>query len=181
MSSRWPAMRRPPSETFVSPTKPSSGWLPRLRSRQWQLSWGGRCVRRGATTRPRDSPRSARSSLIRDNVAAQMLWRTTRSKTLARRQRLEEAESLARQACEITEETDALNSQGLLLTMLAEASSPRRPWKGGGATSRRGDSSSSSRNRTSSPPQAFERTSANLSKKQARLDELALPLRITGG
>ena len=55
-----------------------------------------------------------------DNVAAQMLWRTTRSKAPTRRQRLEEAESLARQACEITEETDALNSQGLSLTTLAE-------------------------------------------------------------
>src|SRR5262245_57813328 len=55
-----------------------------------------------------------------DNVAAQMLWRTTRSKALARRQHLEEAESLARQACEITETTDALNSQGLSLTTLAE-------------------------------------------------------------
>jgi class 3 adenylate cyclase/tetratricopeptide (TPR) repeat protein len=55
-----------------------------------------------------------------DDVAAQMLWRTTRSKVLARRQHLEEAESLARQACEITEETDALNSQGLSLTTLAE-------------------------------------------------------------
>jgi class 3 adenylate cyclase/tetratricopeptide (TPR) repeat protein len=55
-----------------------------------------------------------------DDVAAQMLWRTTRSKALARRQHLEEAESLARQACEITEETDALNSQGLCLTTLAE-------------------------------------------------------------
>jgi tetratricopeptide (TPR) repeat protein len=55
-----------------------------------------------------------------DNVAAQMLWRTTRSKALARRQHLEEAESLARQACEITEQTDALNSQGLSLTTLAE-------------------------------------------------------------
>jgi class 3 adenylate cyclase/tetratricopeptide (TPR) repeat protein len=55
-----------------------------------------------------------------DDVAAQMLWRTTRAKVLARRQRLEEAESLARQACEITENTDALNSQGLCLTTLAE-------------------------------------------------------------
>ena len=55
-----------------------------------------------------------------DNVAAQMMWRTTLSKALARRQHLEEAESLARQACEITEETDALNSQGLSLTTLAE-------------------------------------------------------------
>jgi tetratricopeptide (TPR) repeat protein len=55
-----------------------------------------------------------------DDVAAQMLWRTTRSKVLARRQHLEEAESLARQACEITEITDALNSQGLSLTTLAE-------------------------------------------------------------
>ncbi len=55
-----------------------------------------------------------------DDVAAQMLWRVTRSKVLARRQHLEEAESLARQACEITEKTDALNSQGLSLTTLAE-------------------------------------------------------------
>jgi tetratricopeptide (TPR) repeat protein len=49
-----------------------------------------------------------------------MLWRTTRAKVLARRQHLEEAESLARQAREITEKTDALNSQGLSLTTLAE-------------------------------------------------------------
>jgi tetratricopeptide (TPR) repeat protein len=55
-----------------------------------------------------------------DDVAAQMLWRTTRSKALARQQHLEEAESLARQACEITEKTDAPNSQGLCLTTLAE-------------------------------------------------------------
>jgi class 3 adenylate cyclase/tetratricopeptide (TPR) repeat protein len=55
-----------------------------------------------------------------DDVAAQMLWRTTRAKVLARRQHLEEAESLARQAREITEKTDALNSQGLSLTTLAE-------------------------------------------------------------
>jgi class 3 adenylate cyclase/tetratricopeptide (TPR) repeat protein len=55
-----------------------------------------------------------------DDVAAQMLWRTTRAKVLARRQHLEEAESLARQAHEITEKTDALNSQGLSLTTLAE-------------------------------------------------------------
>ena len=55
-----------------------------------------------------------------DDVAAQMLWRLTRSKVLARRQHLEEAEILARQACEITEKTDALNSQGLSLTTLAE-------------------------------------------------------------
>ena len=54
------------------------------------------------------------------DVAAQMLWRTTRAKVLVRRQQLEEAESLARQACEITENTDALNSQGLCLTTLAE-------------------------------------------------------------
>jgi class 3 adenylate cyclase/tetratricopeptide (TPR) repeat protein len=56
----------------------------------------------------------------RDDVAAQMLWRTTRAKILARRQDLEEAESLARQAHEITERTDALNSRGLCLTTLAE-------------------------------------------------------------
>jgi class 3 adenylate cyclase/tetratricopeptide (TPR) repeat protein len=55
-----------------------------------------------------------------DDVAAQMLWRTTRAKVLARRRRLEEAENLARQACEITEKTDALNGQGLSLTTLAE-------------------------------------------------------------
>jgi len=55
-----------------------------------------------------------------DDVAAQMLWRTTRAKVLARRQHPEEAESLARQAREITEKTDALNSQGLSLTTLAE-------------------------------------------------------------
>jgi class 3 adenylate cyclase/tetratricopeptide (TPR) repeat protein len=55
-----------------------------------------------------------------DDVAAQMLWRTTRAKVLASRQHLEEAESLARQAREITEKTDALNSQGLSLTTLAE-------------------------------------------------------------
>jgi tetratricopeptide (TPR) repeat protein len=55
-----------------------------------------------------------------DDVAAQMLWRTTRAKVLARRQHLEEAESLARQAREITEKTDSLNSQGLSLTTLAE-------------------------------------------------------------
>jgi tetratricopeptide (TPR) repeat protein len=55
-----------------------------------------------------------------DDVAAQMLWRTTRARVLARRQHLEEAESLARQACEITEKTDALNSQGLSHTTLAE-------------------------------------------------------------
>jgi tetratricopeptide (TPR) repeat protein len=55
-----------------------------------------------------------------DDVAAQMLWRTTRAKVLARRQLLEEAESLARQAREITEKTDALNSRGLSLTTLAE-------------------------------------------------------------
>jgi tetratricopeptide (TPR) repeat protein len=55
-----------------------------------------------------------------DDVAAQMLWRTTRAKVLARRQLLEEAESLARQAREITERTDALNSRGLSLTTLAE-------------------------------------------------------------
>jgi class 3 adenylate cyclase/tetratricopeptide (TPR) repeat protein len=55
-----------------------------------------------------------------DDVAAQMLWRTTRSKALARRQHFEEAEGLARQACEITEKTDAPNSQGLSLTTLAE-------------------------------------------------------------
>ena len=55
-----------------------------------------------------------------DDVAAQMLWRLTRSKVLARRQHLEEAENLARQACEITERTDALNSQGLSLATLAE-------------------------------------------------------------
>jgi tetratricopeptide (TPR) repeat protein len=55
-----------------------------------------------------------------DDVAAQMLWRTTRAKVLARRQLLEEAESLAHQAREITEKTDALNSRGLSLTTLAE-------------------------------------------------------------
>jgi class 3 adenylate cyclase/tetratricopeptide (TPR) repeat protein len=55
-----------------------------------------------------------------DDVAAQMLWRTTHAKVLVRRQHLEEAESLARQAREITEKTDSLNSQGLSLTTLAE-------------------------------------------------------------
>jgi class 3 adenylate cyclase/tetratricopeptide (TPR) repeat protein len=55
-----------------------------------------------------------------DDVAAQMLWRTTRAKVLASRQQLEEAESLAGKAREITEKTDALNSRGLSLTTLAE-------------------------------------------------------------
>jgi tetratricopeptide (TPR) repeat protein len=55
-----------------------------------------------------------------DDVAAQMLWRTTRAKVLARRKDFDEAERLARQALEITEKTDALNSQGLSLTTLAE-------------------------------------------------------------
>jgi tetratricopeptide (TPR) repeat protein len=55
-----------------------------------------------------------------DDVAAQMLWRTTRAKVLASRQHLVEAESLAGKAREITEKTDALNSRGLSLTTLAE-------------------------------------------------------------
>jgi hypothetical protein len=77
-------------------------------------------VPESATTRPRDFALLSQELANSDDVAAQMLWCTTRAKVLATRQLLEVAESLARQTRVITEETDALNSQGLSLTTLAE-------------------------------------------------------------
>ena len=56
----------------------------------------------------------------RDDVHAQVLWRTARAKVCARRGELRLAEALAREAIQLAEETDLLNTQADALFDLAE-------------------------------------------------------------
>jgi ATP/maltotriose-dependent transcriptional regulator MalT len=55
-----------------------------------------------------------------DDVASQIAWRSTRAKVLARRGAFPQAESLARQALALAEETDFLNMHADVLIALAE-------------------------------------------------------------
>ena len=55
-----------------------------------------------------------------DDVFSQMLWRSSRAKILARQGSLEQAEALAREAVEIGETTDLLNTRADTLVDLAE-------------------------------------------------------------
>jgi tetratricopeptide (TPR) repeat protein len=55
-----------------------------------------------------------------DDVWAQVAWRAARSKILARRGELEEAERLAREAVELIAPTDALNMRAHALGSLAQ-------------------------------------------------------------
>jgi ATP/maltotriose-dependent transcriptional regulator MalT len=55
-----------------------------------------------------------------DDVASQIAWRSTRARILARRGAFPQAESLARQALALAEETDFLNMHADVLMALAE-------------------------------------------------------------
>jgi hypothetical protein len=55
-----------------------------------------------------------------DDAITQMLWRQVRAKLLARRDELEEAERLAREAVAIGDDTDMISSQGDSRIDLAE-------------------------------------------------------------
>jgi class 3 adenylate cyclase/tetratricopeptide (TPR) repeat protein len=55
-----------------------------------------------------------------DDAITQMLWRQVRSKVLARRGKVDEAERLAREAVAVSEKTDFLNEQGDVYADLAE-------------------------------------------------------------
>ncbi len=55
-----------------------------------------------------------------DDITSQMLWRTARGLVLARRGRVREAESMAREAWRLVERTDYLDFQGDALMDLAE-------------------------------------------------------------
>jgi tetratricopeptide (TPR) repeat protein len=55
-----------------------------------------------------------------DDVASHIAWRSTRARILARRAAFPQAESLARQALRLTEETDFLNMHADVLIALAE-------------------------------------------------------------
>ncbi len=55
-----------------------------------------------------------------EDIFSQVLWRSGRAKIRARRGELAEAESLAREAVELAEKTDLLNTQGDTLADLAE-------------------------------------------------------------
>jgi class 3 adenylate cyclase/tetratricopeptide (TPR) repeat protein len=55
-----------------------------------------------------------------DDAMTQMLWRQVRSKVLARRGNVDEAERLAREAVAVSEKTDFLNAQGDVYADLAE-------------------------------------------------------------
>jgi predicted ATPase/class 3 adenylate cyclase len=56
----------------------------------------------------------------RRDVASQIGWRTIRARVLARQGSLQDAEDLAREALELAERTDNLNSQGTALLTLAD-------------------------------------------------------------
>jgi len=66
--------------------------------------WAGRAAEFGAS----------------DDAITQMLWRQVRSKVLARRGKVDEAERLAREAVAVSEKTDFLDAQGDAQADLAE-------------------------------------------------------------
>jgi tetratricopeptide (TPR) repeat protein len=55
-----------------------------------------------------------------DDVVTQMLWRNVMAKILSKREQLDEAESLARRAVELIENSDEPDSRGAALLVLAE-------------------------------------------------------------
>jgi predicted ATPase/class 3 adenylate cyclase len=64
--------------------------------------------------------RASADAAADDDVLSQVLWRTTRAKVLARRGEVAAAEALVRQALDLVEATDLLNTQGDALLDLAE-------------------------------------------------------------
>jgi tetratricopeptide (TPR) repeat protein len=67
-------------------------------------AWAGRAAELGAS----------------DDAITQMLWRQVRSKVLARRGEVDEAERLVREALAVSEKTDFLDAQGDVYADLAE-------------------------------------------------------------
>jgi tetratricopeptide (TPR) repeat protein len=63
---------------------------------------------------------AAEAHAASDDAGAQLLWRSVRAKTLARRGLFPEAEALAREAVAIAEKTDELNRRAKVLLDLAE-------------------------------------------------------------
>jgi predicted ATPase/class 3 adenylate cyclase len=64
--------------------------------------------------------RASEAAAAPDDVVSQVLWRSALAKVRARRGNAEEAEALARQAVELVESTDLLNTHGDALSDLAE-------------------------------------------------------------
>jgi predicted ATPase/class 3 adenylate cyclase len=64
--------------------------------------------------------KASESAAAIDNVAPQMLWRAIRSKVLAQRGDLEDAERLAREAVFLGEDTEMLNERAAIVLDLAE-------------------------------------------------------------
>ena len=64
--------------------------------------------------------RASEAAAAANDVVSQVLWRSARAKIKAQRGEIEEAQALAREAVEIVETTDLLNTQGDAFSDLAE-------------------------------------------------------------
>ena len=64
--------------------------------------------------------RISKDAAASDDIASQVIWRSTLAKVLANRDKTEEAEALAREAVEMSEETDDLDMRADALMDLAE-------------------------------------------------------------
>ena len=108
-----PATSRPPSASCGAASRSSSD-LGELgyRARASRPSSPGSSTARGASRRRSASPRSWRTTASEDDIWSQVLFRLTRARVLADSGRVAEAESVAREALAIVEQTDLLDLHG---------------------------------------------------------------------